>query len=141
MKRIHGFLSLLIALQLCSPAWSSGLHTIPDHNLAQFVIEHLDLGTFASSISSHLQASKSSFSDYGFVPEHIWEKEAILEDQTGNRLFDIRVLRHDRGSITVCVHDFSQSGRHFDRESILLLHPEPNSDRLGASRSSWAVDQ
>lgn len=87
-----------------------------------------------------MQASKSTFSDYGFVPEHIWNREAVLEAPAGDWIFDIRVLRHDRGSITVCVHDFSQGKQHFDRETILLLHQVPGTDRLEASRSTWTAE-
>lgn len=131
-------LAIILAAAFSTPARASESEcSLPDSNLAKYVIDHLDVRSFVSSIAQRRQADKSTFADYGFVPEQISQTKATLESKNKDWRFEIQVLKHDKASITLSVHDLAQNGGDFNVESILLLHQIDSGKRLVAAKDSW----
>ena len=123
---------------LISPATSANplAGPIPDKHLAKYVVEHLDLRTFPSSISFKSNGNRSTFADYGIVALQLTETKAVLENASRDWRYEIQVINHDHNNVTICFHDLSESDNAFDYQSILSLRPSYGAS-LVASRDTW----
>ncbi len=135
-NQLASFISAMFVLISPSASASSYEGRIPDKHLAKYVVEHLDLRTFPSSLSFKLSGSKSSFADYGIFPLLLNEKKAVLESSKHDWKYEIQVINHDHNNVTICFHDLSESDNAFNYESILSLHPSYGAS-LVASRDTW----
>lgn len=111
-------------------------YEVPSKHLAQFVVDHLDLRTFPSSLGLRLKSYKVTFADYGITPVQISENKAVLVSPSHDWKYEVQVIKHDRASVTVCLHDLAQNGDNFNYESILLLR-ETGNQSLAAARNPW----
>ena len=107
---------------------------IPDRDLARYVVEHLDVTTFPSSIGPRREAGKITFKDYGLKLVEVSDTEALVTDE--GWMFEIRVLRRSVDSITICLHDQAANGGTYNAQECLLLKKTGDGDRLIAARKN-----
>jgi hypothetical protein len=125
MKVSHLLLLACVGLLACPrPAVAEPL---PTTNLAKYVVEHLDVTSFPSSIGPRREAGKTTFKDYGFKPTSVTATEALLSEPDWT--FHIKVIGHTRNTVTICLHDKAQKSS-YDAQSCLLLKPAPTGDKL-----------
>ena len=108
---------------------------LPEKDIASYVVKHLDVTTFRSSIGPRRETGKTAFSDYGFKIISITPLTAELKSEELNWAMQIRVLRHTASSITICFHDVAENGGSYNAQSCLRLREAPNSDKLIAVES------
>lgn len=137
MKKAIAVVSILMPLFYMPVRANEQPGAVPDAQLPKYVVDHLDLASFPSSLSPRLQSNKSTFADYEFKLDHLDGSTAALQSKDENWLFEIRVLKHDKVSVTICLHDMAEHGGTYDTESILQLHLNSANDKLEASKDTW----
>lgn len=137
MKKQHAILFSAICFLVSASAIAAPPDgPIPDKHLAKYIVEHLDLRSFPSSLSFRLNGSKSTFADYGIAATQISENKAVLESSNKDWKYEVQVIKHDHSSVTICFHDLSESDNAFNYESILSLRPSYGAS-LVASQDTW----
>jgi hypothetical protein len=113
----------VIALACVPVALASSNVPYPKENLAEFVVEKLDVTTLPSTIRPKPERSKKTFGDYGYATRQLDENKALLEVAPGSSQINIRILEQKTSGIYVCVEGPSKnasSGR-FQRVFLLKL--------------------
>ena len=107
----------------------SGVPKYPSKDLAQFVIDNLDVTSFPSSIGPRRVEGKTSFRDYGIVPLKVSESEAALEEKDGSWSFHITILSASPdGGVFVCFEDRGKyPARYHSQNALWLVRRDFNS--------------
>jgi hypothetical protein len=120
---------LLGAAALCyTPLLVAGNEGVyPKEQVAQFVIEKLDVTSLPSALRPKKEKGKKTFADYGFRAQSVAENEAVLQETGGARKLTIKVLDEKSSGIYVCVAEPEQNGAETRTQSVLLLkRKDPN---------------
>ena len=132
MKLLCGVFALV-----CVPVALAGNSAdIPSEKVAEFVVEKLDVTTLPSSIRPKPEKKKKTFSDYGYTPRRVEEKEALVEATPGGAQINIRILEQKTSEIYVCIQGPGQSARSHQIQRVFLLKIK-NADGLLKGRESW----
>jgi len=132
MKLLCGVMALA-----CVPVSISGNNVpYPKENVAEFVVERLDVTTLPSTIRPKPKKRKKTFGDYSYVTRRLNEKEALVEATPGKSQINIRILELETSGIYVCVGGPAKnvSGGQIQRVFLLKLK---NADGLLKGRESW----
>jgi hypothetical protein len=79
MKLLCGVMALA-----CVPVTIAGNNVAyPKENVAEFVVEKLDVTTLPSAIRPKPEERKKTFGDYGYVVRQLDETEAVVEATAG----------------------------------------------------------
>jgi hypothetical protein len=132
MKLFCGVLALA-----CVPvALAGNSAAVPSEKVAEFVVEKLDVTTLPSSIRPKREKKKKTFSDYGYIPRRVEEKEALVEATPGESQINIRILEQKASEIYVCVQGSGQNASSGQIQRVFLLKLK-NADGLLKGRESW----
>jgi len=104
-------------------------------NVAEFLVEKLDVTTLPPEIQPKPEKGKKTFEDYGYVTRRLDEKGILLEAPHKGSQIEIRVLETAHG-IYVCVdaQGLNTRNRRFQRMRLL---ERKNASELLQSRQSW----
>jgi len=119
MKLMCGVMALA-----CAPvALANSNVPYPKENVAEFVVEKLDVTTLPSAIRPKPEKKKKTFGDYGYTPQQLDEKQALLEATLGGAQISIRILEQKTSGIYVCVEGAGKhaSSDQFQRALLLKL--------------------
>lgn len=106
----------------CVPAALAGNDVpFPREKVAEFVVDKLDVTTFPSAIRPKHEKAKKTFTDYGYVPRQLDDKEAIIETTSGGLQISIRVLQQGPAGIHVCVAGSEKNAKKESIQRVLLL--------------------
>jgi hypothetical protein len=129
---------LLSVFQNFSTA-AAAKEALPSHDLMKFIIAHLNVTSFPSSIGPRRTTDKTSFADYGFFPVVMVSNTAVLEAREHDWKFEIRVLSRSANSITICLHDKAMNGGTYDAQQTLKLRPADRSSELVAEHNEGDI--
>jgi hypothetical protein len=107
-------------------AGSEGVY--PKEQIAQFVIEKLDVTSLPSAFRPKKEKGKKTFADYGFTAQSVAENEAVMQQTIGGmRKLAIKVLDQKSSGIYVCVAEPEPKGAETKTQSVVLLkRKDPN---------------
>jgi hypothetical protein len=108
----------------------------PKENVAQFVVEKLDVTSLPSAMRPKKEKGKKTFADYGFTAESVEESEAIIQAAGGTRRLLIKVLDQQSGGIYACVAQPGQNGGAAKTQTVIFLKRK-DSNALLKGRGSW----
>jgi hypothetical protein len=108
----------------------------PKENLAQFVVEKLDVTSLPSVMRPKKEKGKKTFADYGFTARNVDESGAIMEAAGSARRLSIKVLDQQSGGIYVCVAQPGQNGGDAKTQSVIFLKRK-DSNALLKGRESF----
>ncbi len=103
-------ITLVALVAFVTVASSHDIPKLPAAKLMSYILDHLDVRTFQSSIGPRREANKVTFSDYGFMPQEISGDKAVLTDLQKDWFFTVKVLEQGRNSILICVGDEAADG-------------------------------
>ena len=75
----------------------------PREKFAAFVVEKLDVTTLPSAYRPKKENGKKTLADYGYTPQQLEEKQALLGASDGVRTLSIRILQDGATGIYACV--------------------------------------
>jgi hypothetical protein len=117
MKLLGGVLALA-----CAPVALAGNNvSYPKENVAEFVVEKLDVATLPSAIRPKHEKAKKTLSDYGYVTRQLDDKEAIIETTPSGSQINIRVLQQEPAGIYVCVASSEKNANREHIQRVLFL--------------------
>ena len=121
-------LTWVVAVLSCAPLAIAGDKVAyPTENVAQFVLERLDVTSLPSAFRPKKEKAKKTFADYGFSSQKVDENHAIIEAADGARRLVIKVLDQTSKGIYVCFADPGQNGGEPKTQSVVLLkRKDPN---------------
>jgi len=90
-------------------------------NVAEFVLEKLDVTSLPSTFRPKREKGKKTFADYGFTVQTVDENEAVIESAGGVRRLTIKGLDQKSSGIYVCVAEPGESGGPAKTQSVLVL--------------------
>jgi hypothetical protein len=101
--------------------------------VAEFVVEKLDITTLPPAIRPKREKGKKTLGDYGYATRQV--DEALVETMPGGAQINIRILEQGASGIYVCAGNAGkdESDGHFQR---VLLLKRKESNRLLMSRES-----
>ena len=108
---------------------------LPAAKLMSYILDHLDVRTFPSSIGPRREANKVTFSDYGFMPREISGDKAVLTNLQKDWFFTVRVLEQGRSSILICVSDEAADGGTYHATYPLILAMADDGQHLRGKES------
>jgi hypothetical protein len=132
MKLLCGMLALVCG----SVALASKNVPYPKENMAEFVVEKLDITTLPSTIRPKPERRKKTFGDYGYVTLRLDGKEALVEATHGGPQINIRILEQKASGIYVCVEGPGKNASSGQIQRVLLLKLK-NANGLLKGRESW----
>jgi hypothetical protein len=106
----------------------------PKEKLAAFVVEKLDVTSLPSAYRPKKENGKKTLADYGYTPQQIDEKQALLGASDGVRTLSIKILQDGAIGIYACVAKPGPDGG--DRQSVVLLKRKDSSALLKGRQSS-----
>jgi hypothetical protein len=117
MKLICGVIALA-----CVPAALAGNNVpYPKENVAEFVVEKLDITTLPSAIRPKPEKSKKTFGDYGYATRQLDDKDGVMEAPQQGSPINIRVLQQKSSGIYVCVQGQSKKADSGQIQFVYLL--------------------
>lgn len=131
MKRM--FAVMLLA---CVPVAVAEIHySYPKENLADFVVEKLDVASMPPAIRPKLARGKTTFGDYGYTTHKVDQKEALLKAPEGSSQIAISILEANEAGIYVCVNGQAKN-RSGSRVQRVLLLKAKNADGVLKGREA-----
>jgi hypothetical protein len=130
----------VMALACGSVALASNNARYPKENVAQFVIEMLDVTTLPSTIRPKPEKIKKTFGDYGYVTRQLDEKEALVEATAEGSQINIRILEQKTSGIYVCVGGPAKNVSGGQIQRVFLLKLKNSSGLLKGRESSKEFD-
>jgi hypothetical protein len=112
------FLINWVATLLSSATYAGPM---PKSNTAQYIIDHLDVRSFPSSIGPRREKTKVTFKDYGLLPAKIDMVFAQLKETNESWEFDLKVILATETEILVCIHDFALKEAHYNAQQPVML--------------------
>ena len=107
----------------------------PARDVAQFVVDMLDVTSFPNSIGPRRAKGKATFRDYGVVPRRIAGNEAVLEESDGSWTFVITILKRTDLGIGICFEHRGAYPAHYHTQEVLLLTRPDSKSMLTAAES------
>lgn len=99
----------------------------PKEKLAAFVIEKLDVTSLPSAYRPKKENGKKTLADYGYTPQQIEERQALLGAPDGARTLSIKILQDGATGIYACVAQPGPDGGDPKAQSVVLLkRKDPN---------------
>jgi len=126
----------VVALACGSVALASKNLPYPKENVAEFVVEKLDVTTLPSTIRPKPEKRKKTFGDYGYVTRRLDDKEALVEATPGGSQINIRILEQKASGIYVCVEGPGKNASSGQIQRVFLLKLK-NANGLLKGRESW----
>jgi hypothetical protein len=117
MKLIYG----VIALACVPAALAANNVPYPKENVAEFVVEKLDITTLPSAIRPKPEKSKKTFDDYGYVTRQQGDKEGVMEAPQQGSPINVRILEQKSSGIYVCVQGQSKKVDSGQIQFVYLL--------------------
>lgn len=93
----------------------------PDENVAQFVVDKLDVTSLPSAFRPKKEKGKKTFVDYGFQPQNVRENDVVITEGGGAKSLSIKVLEHTSAGISVCIAQVGVKSGTPASESVVLL--------------------
>ncbi len=109
----------LLVLAYAPPAFAGANAAYPTDNVAQFVVEKLDVTSLTSALKLKKEKGKKTFADYGYSTKNVSEKEAVVE--SGGRNHRLTVLEQTQKGIYVCVSETRENGGKPKTQSVVLM--------------------
>jgi hypothetical protein len=132
MRLVCGVLALA-----CVPvAFARNNVPYPTANVAEFVLQKLDVTTLPSAIRPKQAKGKKTFSDYGYVTRQLDQKEAHVEATPDGSQINIRVLDQNSSGIYVCIDARSKDANSSQIQRVFRLKLK-NASGLLKGRESW----
>ena len=106
----------------------------PEKDLAQFLVENLDLSTFRNSLGPRRSEARRTFATLGIVPTQVQTDSVVLEDNAW--FYSLRILRRTDinrdgfEDLEVCFTDRAKQGTYSTQQALLITR---------YSASSYAV--
>jgi hypothetical protein len=117
MKLICGLIALA-----CVPAALAGNNVpYPKENVAEFVVEKLDITTLPSAIRPKSEKTKKTFGDYGYVTRQQDDKDGVVEAPPLGTPINIHILEQKSSGIYVCVQGQSKNADSSQIQIVYLL--------------------
>jgi hypothetical protein len=117
MKRFYA----VIALACVPAALAANNASYPKENVAEFVIEKLDITTLPPAIRPKPEKSKKTFGDYRYVTRQEDDKEGVVEAPPQGSPINIRILEQKSSGIYVCVQGQSKKSDSGQIQVVYLL--------------------
>jgi hypothetical protein len=115
-------LIFVAAVLSCAPLAIAGdKAAYPRENVAQFVLERLDVTSLPSAFRPKKEKAKKTFADYGFSSQKVDENHAIIEAAGGTKRLVIKVLDQTSKGIYVCFAHLGQNGGEAKTQRVVLL--------------------
>lgn len=131
MKLICGVIALA-----CVPAALAGNNVpYPKENVAEFVVEKLDITTLPSAIRPKPEKSKKTFGDYGYLTRQQDDKDGVMEAAPQGSPINIRILEQKSSGIYVCVQGQSKNADSGQIQVVYLLKLKKNTGLLKGGES------
>jgi hypothetical protein len=111
----------VIALACVPAALAGNKVPYPREKVTEFVVDKLDVTTLPSAIRPKHEKAKKTFTDYGYVPRQLDDKEAIIETTSGGSQISIRVLQQESAGIYVCVAGSEKNANEKHVQRVLFL--------------------
>jgi hypothetical protein len=119
---------IAVALLACVPvAVAESNFNYPTANLAEFVVEKLDVTSVPSAIRPRVEHGKKTLGDYGYATVKVDDTEAFVKAPQGTSQMSINVLEQNSSGIYVCLN--SQGSTTGQVQQVLLLRAR-NADGL-----------
>ena len=109
----------VITLACVPAALAANNASYPKENVAEFVVEKLDITTLPSAIRPKPERNKKTFGDYGYVTRQQDDKEGVVEEAPQGSPINIRILGQKSSGIYVCVQGQS---KHADSGQIQVVY-------------------
>lgn len=109
------------ALSYAPLALAGNKAAYPNKNVAQFVVENLDVTSLPSATRPKKEKAKKTFADYGFTAQSIAEHEVVLEAPGATTKLSIKILSQQSSGIYVCLAQPVQNGDEAKTQSVFLL--------------------
>ena len=136
MKLLCGVMALA-----CVPVALAGNNVpYPKENVAEFVVERLDVTTLPSTIRPKPEKRKKTFGDYDYVTRQLDEKEALVETTPGGSQIDIRILEQETSGIYVCIEGPGKNASSGQIQRVFLLKLKNANGLLKGRESSKEFD-
>jgi len=115
---------LLTVVALCYPSLvvAENKAAYPTENVADFVVEKLDLNSLPSAFRPKKEKGKKTLADYGLTARSVGENEAIIQAAGGMRQLDIKVLNRISSGIYVCVAEQEENGAETGTQRVVFVH-------------------
>jgi hypothetical protein len=107
----------------------------PKEQLAEFVVDKLDVTSIPSEFRPKLEKGKKTFADYGFATRKVSDNEALAEAAQGSSRVAISILQENNAGIFVCLNSQAQKGSNGPLQRVFLLKLK-NSDGLLRGREA-----
>ena len=128
---------LAFAALSCAPVTEAGdKAAYPTENVAEFIVEKLDVTSLPDAIRPKKEKGKKTFADYGFTMQGVNEGEATIRSEGGARKLSIKVLDQRSSGIYVCVTEPGPNAGQAKRQTVVLLKRN-DSKALLKGRESW----
>lgn len=111
----------VIALACVPAALAANNVPYPKENVAEFIVEKLDITTLPSKIRPKTEKSKKTFADYGYVPNQPDDKQGVVEAPQQGSPINIRILEQKSSGIYVCVQGQSRKADGGQIQFVYLL--------------------
>jgi hypothetical protein len=136
MKMMFG-----VMLLACVPAAVAEIHySYPTANLAEFVVEKLDVASMPPAIRPKLARGKTTFGDYGYTTQKVDEKEALLKAPQDGSQIAISILEANEAGIYVCVNGQAKNRSGSRVQRVLLLKAKSAEGALKGREASKEFD-
>lgn len=109
----------ILALACAPLALAAGKAGYPTNNVAQFVVEKLDVTSLKPVLHVKKGKGKKTFADYGYTTKEINENEALVE--SGGQDLRLTVLEQTQKGIYVCVSEPGENGGPAKEQSVALM--------------------
>lgn len=120
----------------CAPLAIAGdKAAYPTENVAQFVVEKLDVTSLPSAFRPKKEKAKKTFAEYGFTAQKPDENDAIIEAADGVSRLAIKVLDQTSKGIYVCFAEPRQNGGEPKMQRVFLLKRKDSSALLKGHES------
>jgi hypothetical protein len=126
----------VMALACGSVALAGNNVPYPKENVAEFVVEKLDVTTLPSTIRPKPEKRKKTLGDFGYVTRRLDDKEALVEATPGGPQINIRILEQKASGIYVCVEGPGKNASSGQIQRVFLLKLK-NANGLLKGRESW----
>ena len=111
----------IFALTCVTAAQAGNNAPLPKDDVAGFIAEKLDVTTLPVFIRPKPQASKKTFSDYGFATQQTDDKQKLVEATPEGSQIGIRILEQNASGIYACVQASGPSSGSVQRVVLLKL--------------------
>jgi hypothetical protein len=130
-----------MALLACVPlAFAETHHDYPKAELAELVVEKLDVTTVPSAFRPKLAHGKRTFGDYGYTTLKVDETEALVKSPQGGSQIAINILEQNESGIYVCMNSQGQNPSAGRIQRVLLLKAKNANGVLRGRETSKEFD-